>query len=42
MEQNVRPVAFLMYDTGKITCVVVPWRRWFAREALNTTESCVL
>lgn len=42
LEQRVGPPTLLMYDTGKVTVDVVPWRAWSSRESLNTSKCRVL
>lgn len=41
-DQDERPVALLMDNTGEFTIVVEPWCRWLPRETLDTTEGGVL
>lgn len=42
MEQHVGPTTFLMYNTGKVTVIIVPWRARSSGESLDTSECRVL
>ena len=42
MEQRVGPTTFLMYNTGKVTVIIVPWRARSSGESLDTSERRVL
>ena len=40
--ENVRPIALLMNNPREGSRVIVPGRRRFSREPLDTSEGCVL
>ena len=42
LDQNVRPVAFLVNDTGKGTIVAIPGGGRLPAEALNASKSGIL